>query len=102
MTERTSTPRINTDSKRKTGSVRDSSFSGSKRCFYQKQIWVGGKERDPSGTLHLHDRKDVYTKNKYGLEEKTGSLRKNSSGGFDIYKKNKYGLEEKVGAVKSK
>ena len=44
--------------------------------------------------------KDIYTKNKYGFEEKTGSLRKNSSGGFDIYKKNKYGLEEKVGSVK--
>jgi len=59
----------------KTGSVRDSSFS---------------------------DRKDVYTKNKYGFEEKTGSLRENTSGGYDIYKKNKYGFEEKVGSAKKK
>ena len=40
------------------------------------------------------------TKNKYGFEEKVGSLRKNSSGGYDLYRKNKYGFEEKVGSIK--
>ena len=43
---------------------------------------------------------EIYEKNKYRFEQKVGSVRKNTSGGYDVYRKNKYGFEEKVGAHK--
>jgi hypothetical protein len=47
-----------------------------------------------------NDRKEIYEKNKYGFEQKVGSMRKNTSGGYDVYRKNQYGFEERVGSVK--
>ena len=43
---------------------------------------------------------DTYRKNKYGFEEKTGSIKQVSKDRKAIYEKNKYGFEEKVGSMK--
>ena len=37
---------------------------------------------------------DIYQKNNYGFEEKTGTNRQNQTGGYDEYEKNAYGFEE--------
>ena len=65
---------------------------------YRKNKY-GFEERTGSIREVSPDRKEVYEKNKYGFEEKVGSMRKNHSGGYDVYRKNKYGFEEKVGSV---
>ena len=39
---------------------------------------------------------DIYQKNNYGFEEKTGTNRQNQNGGYDVYEKNAYGFGEKT------
>ena len=43
---------------------------------------------------------DIYQKNQYGIQEKTGEMKNNYSGGVDIYQKNQYGIQEKTGEMK--
>jgi len=45
---------------------------------------------------------NIYNTNQYGIQEKSGEIRKNSNGTYDIYKKNQYGIQEKTGTVKPK
>ena len=42
----------------------------------------------------------TYQKNKYGFDEKTGSVKKSGDGKFEVYEKNKYGFDERVGSIK--
>ena len=42
----------------------------------------------------------TYQKNKYGFEERLGSVKKSGDGIFEVYEKNKYGFDEKVGSIR--
>ena len=43
---------------------------------------------------------DYYSKNQYGIMEKTGEVRENITGdGYDVYGKNKWGIQEKTGEI---
>ena len=44
---------------------------------------------------------DIYLKNQYGIEEKSGEIRENYTGGVDIYQKNQYGIQEKSGEMRN-
>lgn len=49
----------------------------------------------------FNDRKTIYTKNKYGIEERAGSIRDSLiDDQKDIYTKNNYGFEEKTGSIR--
>jgi hypothetical protein len=81
-------------------SIVSTSGSGSSTT-YQKNKY-GFEER--VGSIKQQSPKsenyDTYTKNKYGFEEKTGSIKQVSQDRKAIYEKNKYGFEEKVGSMK--
>ena len=42
----------------------------------------------------------TYQKNKYGFDERVGSVKKSGDGKYEVYEKNKYGFEERVGSMK--
>ena len=84
---------------KKVGSIRQQSSNSKNYDTYRKNKY-GFEEKTGSIKQVSKDRKAIYEKNKYGFEEKVGSMKKNSSGGYDVYRKNKYGFEERVGSVK--
>ena len=69
--------------------------------IYQKNNY-GFEEK--TGTYRQNQRggHDVYEKNAYGFEEKVGSYKKNNSGGYDVYRKNEYGISERTGTLKTR
>ena len=79
-------------------SIVSTSGSGSSTT-YQKNKY-GFDERVGSVKKSGDGKFEVYEKNKYGFDEKVGSMKKNSLGGYDVYRKNKYGFEERAGSVK--
>ena len=42
----------------------------------------------------------TYQKNKYGFDEKVGTVKKSGDGKYEVYEKNKYGFDEKVGSIR--
>ena len=63
---------------------------------YQKNEY-GFEEKTGEIRSNYYGGSDIYQKNEYGFQEKTGELKNNYSGGVDIYQKNEYGFQEKVG-----
>ena len=61
----------------------------------------GGISTDDSSPTYISAPADIYQKNEYGLQEKTGEMKNNYSGGIDINTKNEYGLQEKTGELKT-
>ena len=61
----------------------------------------GGISTADSSPTYISAPADIYQKNEYGLQEKTGEIKNNYSGGVDIYQKNEYGLQEKTGEMKN-
>ena len=56
---------------------------------YSKPLTPSSQNSTPTSTFISPGNSDIYLKNQYGIEEKSGEIRENYTGGVDIYQKNK-------------
>ena len=67
---------------------------------YSKPLTSSSQNSTPTSTFISPGNSDIYLKNQYGIEEKSGEIRENYTGGVDIYQKNQYGIQEKSGEMR--